>query len=261
MMPEHPSNRGTDDPPDARLARLLATARQCLELEQSFGLEHVPFRPERVEQIRREREDALACQREGKASALEALRRDLEGCFKCGLGKGRNKLVFGDGDPGADLLFIGEAPGFHEDQQGIPFVGPAGKLLTKIIEAIGLTRDKVYIANICKCRPPGNRAPLANESATCVPHLLQQIEIIQPRIIVTMGNPATQTLLQTRQGITRMRGRFTEWNGIEVMPTFHTAYLLRNPSAKRQVWEDMQKVWRRMRELGLSIGEMKGKRT
>jgi len=263
MNPE-PANRSAAHEARGRLTRVVADARRHLELERSFGLEHVPYRPERVQELRRKRQEALAervsVRREQKAAALLTLRQELQNCMKCGLGQGRTKLVFGQGDADADLLFIGEAPGFHEDQQGIPFVGRAGQLLTRIIEAIGLTRDQVYIANICKCRPPGNRAPLADEAAACFPFLLQQIEIIRPRIVVTMGNPATQTLLQTREGITRMRGRFTDWQGMEVMPTFHPSYLLRNPAAKRQVWEDMQKVWRRMRELGLPVGPLKGGR-
>jgi len=126
-----------------------------------------------------------------------------------------------------------------------------------IIEAMGLTRDSVYIANVCKCRPPGNRTPGPDESAKCFPYLLKQINIIQPEISVTMGNPATKAVLQTTQGITAMRGRFHDWQGMAVMPTFHPSYLLRNPPSKRQVWEDMKQVWRRMRELGFPIGELK----
>ena len=245
----------------AEWTRLVTAARKRLELERSFGLSHVPYRPDRVPEIRRERQDAIAAKaaarRAEKAGALHKARQELETCSRCGLGKDRTKLVFGEGNPDADLMFIGEAPGYHEDQQGIPFVGPPGKLLTKIIEAIGLTRDDVYIANVCKCRPPKNRAPAPDEAAACLPFLLKQIEIIRPRIIVAMGNPAMKALLQTREGISRMRGRFTDWNGIQVMPTFHPAYLLRNPAAKREVWEDMQKVWHRMRELGLPVGAIK----
>lgn len=241
--------------------RLVAAARRHCELEESFGIEDVPYDRERVEELRRGHRAASAARQQAeKADTLQAFEQELQSCAKCSLGAGRTRLVFGAGAPDAALMFIGEAPGYHEDQQGIPFVGRAGELLTKIIHAIGLTRDEVYIANICKCRPPENRTPLANESAACFPFLLRQIDIIRPRIIVTMGNPATKTLLETTQGIARFRGRFVEWHGIEVMPTFHPAYLLRNPGAKRQVWEDMQKVWRRMRELGLKVGELRRRR-
>ena len=192
-----------------------------------------------------------------KQQALDELRQELEPCCKCDIAQERTNLVFGDGDPDAGLMFIGEAPGRQEDLQGIPFVGRAGQLLTRIIEAIGLTREQVYIGNILKCRPPNNRTPTTQESATCFPNLERQIEIIQPSIIVTLGNPATKTLLETTQGITRMRGRFVEWRGVQVMPTYHPSYLLRNPDAKRDVWEDMKKVHARMRELGLAIGELK----
>ena len=167
-------------------------------MERSLGAEHLPFSPERVKELRGQRRAAAGANAAAKKAAeLEKLRRELEPCCRCELGKGRRNLVFGVGRPDADLMFIGEGPGQQEDEQGIPFVGPAGQLLTKIIEAIGLTRDEVYIANIVKCRPPGNRAPLPDESALCLPYLRRQIEIIRPRIIVTLGNVPTQTLLQT----------------------------------------------------------------
>jgi len=195
-----------------------------------------------------------------KVAALEELRKELDPRCLCEIGHGRRNLVFGVGRADADLMFVGEAPGFHEDQQGIPFVGPAGQLLTKIIEAIGLARREVYIANIVKCRPPENRLPLPDEVARCLPHLLRQIEIIRPRILVTLGNLATQTLLQTTMGITKARGIFIERDGILFLPTFHPSYLLRNPAAKKEVWEDMKKVWAKMKELGLKVGELKQSR-
>ncbi|MDO8462645.1 MAG: uracil-DNA glycosylase [Deltaproteobacteria bacterium] len=179
---------------------------------------------------------------------LEAIRETIGDCTRCKLHQGRTKIVFGVGNPNAKLMFIGEGPGHDEDLQGEPFVGRAGQLLTKIIEAMGLKRSDVYIANTVKCRPPNNRAPEPDEIETCSPFLIQQVQAIQPQIIVTLGNPATQTLLGTQQGITLLRGHFHDWNGIQLMPTYHPAFLLRNPHMKKPVWEDMQKV---MAKLGL----------
>ncbi len=184
-----------------------------------------------------------------KAAALAALYEERKGCLACALGTTRTKFVFGAGDPAARLLFVGEAPGFDEDQQGLPFVGAAGQLLTKIIEAMKLTREKVYIANCLKCRPPQNRNPLPEEILACNPILKAQIDIIHPEIVVTLGKFAAQTLLGSDVAITRLRGRFYDWNGVKLMPTLHPAYLLRNPSDKKLVWEDMQKV---MKELGIA---------
>jgi DNA polymerase len=247
------------------LAGIAASARMHLEMERSLGAEHLPFRPERVKELRGKRRAAAAAPAGPgaageKAAELEKLRGELAPCCRCELGQGRKNLVFGVGRPDADLMFIGEGPGQQEDEQGIPFVGPAGQLLTKIIEAIGLSRDEVYIANIVKCRPPGNRPPLPEESALCLPYLRRQIEIIRPRIIVTLGNVPTQTLLQTAVGITKTRGIFVERDGILFMPTFHPAYLLRDPNKKKEVWEDMKKIWAKMKELGLRIGELKSAR-
>jgi DNA polymerase len=150
--------------------------------------------------------------------------------------------VFGVGNPNADLMFVGEAPGADEDEQGEPFVGRAGQLLTKIIEAIGLRREDVYIANVIKCRPPANRNPEPDEVEQCQPFLFRQIDAIKPRVIVALGKFAAQSLLQTTDPITRVRGRTFTYRGATLIPTFHPAYLLRNPSAKREVWEDMKKV-------------------
>jgi len=154
----------------------------------------------------------------------------------------RNQIVFGVGNPKGRLMFVGEAPGEEEDKRGEPFVGKAGQLLTKIIEAIGLSRDQVYIANVIKCRPPGNRNPEPDEVASCEPFLFRQIDAIQPKVIVPLGKFAAQCLLKTADPITRLRGRTFEYRGATLIPTFHPAYLLRNPSAKREVWEDMKKV-------------------
>ena len=176
--------------------------------------------------------------------ALRAVRGDLgEDCSRCKLHTlGRRQIVFGVGNPQADLMFVGEAPGADEDIQGEPFVGKAGQLLTKIIEAIGLTRQDVYIANVIKCRPPGNRNPEPDEVEQCEPFLFRQIDTIKPKVIVALGKFAAQCLLRTDSPITRIRGREFSYRGAVLIPTFHPAYLLRNPSSKREVWDDMKRV-------------------
>jgi DNA polymerase len=177
------------------------------------------------------------------AEALAAVRADIGDCTRCKLHTlGRRQIVFGVGNPEADLMFVGEAPGGDEDIQGIPFVGRAGQLLTKIIEAIDLKRDDVYIANVIKCRPPQNRNPEPDEVDTCEPFLFRQIDIIKPKVIVALGKFAAQTLLRTLDPISRLRGRVYDYRGAKLIPTFHPAYLLRNPSSKREVWEDMKVV-------------------
>jgi DNA polymerase len=177
-----------------------------------------------------------------KDEALSAIRDDIGDCTRCKLHTGRTNIVFGVGNAESPLMFVGEGPGADEDAQGIPFVGRAGQLLTQIIKAMGYERDAVYIANIVKCRPPGNRAPEPDEIAACEPFLRQQIAAIKPRIIVALGSTATQALLGTTQPISRLRGRFHDLGNVRVMPTFHPSYLLRTPSAKREVWEDMKAV-------------------
>lgn len=173
---------------------------------------------------------------------LEQVRGELGDCTRCKLHQGRTTLVFGVGRPDADLMFVGEAPGRDEDQQGEPFVGPAGQLLTKIIEAIGLTRDQVYIANVIKCRPPQNRNPELDEVQTCAPFLFQQLDVIRPRVVVALGAFAVRTLLRSEQSISRLRGQVFDYRGAKLVPTFHPAFLLRSPDRKRDVWEDMKKV-------------------
>ena len=177
-------------------------------------------------------------------AALAALRREIgPQCTRCKLhGLGRRQVVFGVGSATADLMFVGEAPGADEDVQGEPFVGRAGQLLTKIIEAIDLRRDQVYIANVIKCRPPGNRNPEPDEVEQCEPFLFRQIDIIRPKVIVALGKFAAQSLLRTTEPITRIRGREYAYRSAVLIPTYHPAYLLRNPSAKRDVWEDMKRV-------------------
>ena len=173
---------------------------------------------------------------------LQQLAASVRNCRKCRLHQERTQVVFGSGNPHADLVFVGEAPGQDEDLQGEPFVGPAGQLLSRIIEAMGLTREHVYILNVIKCRPPGNRNPLPDEVASCRPILEAQLASLQPRVICALGTFAAQTLLQTQESISRLRGRFHKLGDIPVMPTYHPAYLLRNPQGKRAVWDDMQQV-------------------
>ncbi len=173
---------------------------------------------------------------------IEQIRLDIGNCTRCPLHQGRTQIVHTTGNFQADLMFIGEAPGADEDEQGFPFVGRAGQLLTKIIEGIGFKREDVVIGNINRCRPPGNRAPTLPEAETCKPFLLREIAVVRPRVIVVLGNTATQNLLNTKVGISRLRGEFQDYFGVKVMPTFHPAYLLRDPNKKREVWEDMKKV-------------------
>ncbi len=177
-----------------------------------------------------------------KEADLEKVYQEMKTCQLCPLGKTRHNLVFGDGNPSAQIVFVGEAPGADEDEQGLPFVGRAGQLLTKIIEAMGLKRKDVYICNILKCRPPGNRNPLPDEIGLCEPFLKKQLQIISPQVICALGTFAAQTLLKTEIPITALRGRFHSYEGIKLMPTYHPAYLLRNPSAKKLVWEDVQMI-------------------
>ena len=184
----------------------------------------------------------------GPAAGLQAIREDLGDCQRCKLAGGRKTIVFGQGHPQARLMFVGEAPGADEDEQGLAFVGRAGQLLTKIIEAIGLTREDVYICNVLKCRPPQNRNPETDEILSCQPFLERQIETIRPTVLVGLGKFAAQWLLKTAEPITRLRGRLGDYAAagpggpIKVMATYHPAYLLRNPGAKKDVWEDMKVV-------------------
>ncbi len=173
---------------------------------------------------------------------LEQIRADIGDCKRCPLWEGRTNIVHSTGNQQADLMFVGEAPGADEDAQGKPFVGRSGQLLTKIIESIGIKREDVFIGNINRCRPPGNRAPTLPEAHTCRPFLTREIAVVRPKVIVVMGNTAMKNLLDTKEGITKLRGEFQDYYGVKVMPTFHPAYLLRDPSKKREVWEDMKKV-------------------
>ena len=179
---------------------------------------------------------------------LARIREDIGDCTRCKLHKGRTNIVFGVGNPKAELVFVGEGPGHDEDLKGEPFVGRAGKLLTQMIEAMGLRREDVYIANVVKCRPPENRLPEKDEISTCSPFLMRQLDVIQPKVICCLGSCASQTLLQTTQGISKFRGEWFDFRGAKLIATYHPAYLLRNPPAKSEVWKDLQKV---MAVLGL----------
>lgn len=173
---------------------------------------------------------------------IEEIRLDIGNCTRCPLHEGRTKIVHSTGNFSADLMFVGEAPGANEDAEGIPFVGRAGELLNKIIASIGFKREDVIVGNVNRCRPPGNRTPTLPEAHTCRPFLKREIAVVRPKVIVVLGNTATQNLLDTKVGITKLRGEFQDYFGINVMPTFHPAYLLRDPTKKREVWEDMKKV-------------------
>ena len=173
---------------------------------------------------------------------LDAVRAELGDCQRCKLSPKRTNLVFGSGSPDAELVFVGEAPGYDEDQQGLPFVGRAGQLLTKIIESINLKREDVYICNVLKCRPPDNRNPEPDEVASCNPFLKKQLAAIRPKVVCCLGTFAAQTVLQTAAPISRLRGKFFDMDGMRVIATFHPAYLLRSPEKKREVWEDMKQI-------------------
>jgi len=179
---------------------------------------------------------------------LDELRQYIEGCRRCELHKGRKNIVIGEGSTNAQLVFVGEAPGREEDLEGRPFVGEAGRLLTKIIDAMSLKREDVYICNVIKCRPPRNRDPKRHEMERCIPYLEKQLEIIAPEVICTLGRIALIGLFRRDMKITEVRGKWLKWKDIPVMPTYHPAFLLRNPSSKREVWEDMKQI---MRQLGL----------
>jgi uracil-DNA glycosylase family 4 len=222
---------------------LLIDIKGLLEYQRDLGLTEVPT-------------DMIAARKPAKKNAarnenaqrdLDALREQIGDCTLCRLHKGRRNLVFGAGNANADLMFIGEAPGRDEDMQGEPFVGRAGQLLNRIIEAMGLKRTDVYIANINKCRPPNNRAPARDEADACLPFLHEQVAIIKPKVIVCLGSVAVQNLLRTEEKISRIRGQWREFDGIPVMPTYHPAFLLRNPAGKRPVWEDMQEVMKKLK--------------
>ncbi len=227
-------------------ARLVRQAREQLLFLQESGVQEIDLGaldPQVASPAAPATAKAHAPRAGDPAALLERLRvEEIGDCRRCKLCEGRNPIVFGDGCPRARVMFVGEGPGFEEDRRGLPFVGRAGQLLNQIIEAMGLRREEVYIANVVKCRPPENRAPQPDEVAACTPFLFEQIAIIRPQVIVVLGSPAAQALLGRTAGITKIRGTFGEYMGIRVMPTFPPAFLLRNPAAKRPVWEDMKLV-------------------
>ncbi len=224
---------------------LISQGRAILEDLQQWGFESVANLPV-AEQLpvctQQQKNRAGVC----RSETLAELEAGLRGCVLCPLCKQRKNIVFGAGNPQADLVFVGEAPGREEDKKGYPFVGEAGRLMEKILFAMNLSRDEVYICNVIKCRPPGNRDPQVNEIAACEQFLKRQLAIIKPQLIVALGRFAAQALLQTKDPIGRLRGHWREYEGIPLMPTFHPAYLLRNSAGKRDVWEDMKQVMQRL---------------
>ncbi|HRX85293.1 MAG TPA: uracil-DNA glycosylase [Phycisphaerae bacterium] len=251
----------TDNPPQT-----VSALQMFLATDRHFGVRELPVprsllsAPAGARTTRTSAPAAAARPTGDPAALLAALDRDhVRDCRKCKLCEKRNNTVFGVGNAAARLVFVGEGPGFEEDRQGIPFVGPAGQLLTRMIGAMGLAREDVYICNIVKCRPPNNRDPEAEEVLACSPYLYEQLRIIDPEVIVALGSPAAKTLLNTQQGIGRLRGRFHDFvlrdaggdaRTIPLMPTYHPAYLLRTPSDKKKTWEDLQQV---MQRLGLPL--------
>lgn len=233
--------------------------KDILTFLQSLGFERLPIQIPTSNRLRvagknkdtelKTPDSGLNSSRDKKA-ALAQLREEIGECQRCKLSKERKHIVFGEGNPDAMLMFIGEGPGKEEDIQARPFVGDAGKLLTRMIEKMGLAREDVYIGNIVKCRPPLNRDPEEDEMKTCSPFIDRQIETISPKVIVSLGRISAQTLIATKIPISKLRGRFYEYKGIPVMPTFHPAYLLRNPKDKWLVWEDMQRVLELLKRKG-----------
>jgi len=233
----------TSLPKPIRKPELSSPTRSFLQPAPKPAPLPVPLGPSLFEAVEKIKDDTLL-----------KIRADLGECTRCKLHKSRNTIVFGDGNPKAELVFVGEGPGHDEDLQGLPFVGRAGKLLTQMIEAMGLQRRDVYICNVVKCRPPENRLPEKDEITPCSPFLLRQIDAIAPKVIVCLGACAAQTLLETNRGISNFRGQWLEFRGRKLMATYHPAYLLRNPSAKSEVWKDLQKV---MAFLGLEAKKSK----
>lgn len=239
--------------------------RQQLLSDGLLGMRFVPIPADALASLVSSRSAHPVTSTSGRAASGDEQERlrvlddtQVKGCTKCGLSGTRTQTVFGQGNPSARLVFVGEAPGYEEDKQGLAFVGRAGQLLTKMIQAMGLSRDDVFICNVLKCRPPGNRDPSADEILACSSYLKEQLRIIRPEVLVALGAPAAKTLLNTAQSIGKLRGRFHDYeigsplepdSAIPLMPTYHPAYLLRSPGEKKKTWEDLQKV---MGKLGLS---------
>lgn len=233
---------------------------QYIKTDQLLGITEIPVAIQKGKGAMSTKAAAAPAKSPEKAERLGALDAEhVTNCTKCGLSQTRTKTVFGQGHENARLVFVGEAPGADEDRTGVAFVGRAGQLLTKMVEAMGLTRDEVFICNVLKCRPPDNRNPATDEVIACSPYLFEQLQIIDPEVIVALGAPATQTLLNTKESIGRLRGRFHDFYlsgspltgpNVPLMPTYHPAYLLRSPGEKRKAWEDLQMV---MALLGLPV--------
>ncbi|MFH1076011.1 MAG: uracil-DNA glycosylase [Pseudomonadota bacterium] len=216
--------------------RIIRDIRDYFEYLRESGCQGLPFSNKTREIL----------DRWGRRDDLGDIRNELKDCHRCKLCAGRKNIVFGKGDPHARLVFVGEGPGYEEDIQGEPFVGAAGRLLTDIIKAINLTRNEVYICNVVKCRPPQNRTPEPEEIRECKPFLLRQLKAICPKVVCTLGAVATQALLKTNEAITRLRGKSYDYQGMCLIPTYHPAYLLRNPGKKRETWEDIQMVQKKL---------------
>ncbi|NQU08353.1 MAG: uracil-DNA glycosylase [Candidatus Abyssubacteria bacterium] len=239
-----------DELAGAELLEVIEKAKEFLEQEKERGLELIRMSRETWTALEdsAQRADAAPAKTDPEA-ALAALNDIVQDCSKCPLASTRTNVVFGQGNPRAKLVFVGEAPGADEDAQGLAFVGRAGQLLTRIIEAIDLKRTDVFICNILKCRPPGNRTPTSIEIESCIPYLMKQLKAIDPKIICALGNSAAQTLLNTKSPMGRMRGRFHKFGDALLMPTYHPAALLRNPAYKKDVWEDVQMIQRELEKL------------
>jgi len=226
-----------------------ANAVAALQDLQRWGVEDLHFDPNAAAALPlcSNLDPVVAATTACRAETLEEIRTDLGDCQRCSLGRTRTNIVFGSGNPKASLVFVGEGPGRREDEQGEPFVGEAGLLLNRILFAMGLEREDVYICNVIKCRPPQNRNPEADEIAACEPFLKRQLDAINPDVLVALGKFAAQTLLEDKTPISKLRGEWRSYNGIDLMPTFHPAYLLRNPAHKRELWQDMKQVMQRLR--------------
>jgi DNA polymerase len=245
-------------------SEIIGELKKAMEFYRELGFSYLPVREDDVAGLlsgisRKARQETRVLRKDerdentrDKGGALNLLREEIGDCQRCKLSRGRTNIVFGEGSPQAELMFIGEGPGRDEDMQARPFVGAAGKLLTSLIEKLGMKREEVYIANIIKCRPPNNRDPEEDEISTCRQFIERQIEIIEPKVITVLGRVAGHALLQNKIPISRLRGNFFSYRDIPVMPTFHPAYLLRNPKDKWLTWDDMQKVLEKMGKTGVS---------
>ena len=241
--------------------QLTRAARQLIEIESLFGGQFLPAERRPLPPMEPAPPTGVQMSSDEKPGALAQIAEEISTCTRCGLCQGRTNTVPGEGSSDARLVFVGEGPGHDEDMSGRPFVGRAGQLLTRMIAAMGLKREDVFICKVVKCRPPNNRAPAAEESSACWDYLVRQLQVVAPEVIVTLGNPATQSLLNTRTGITRLRGQWQQLpligegvGGIAVMPTFHPSYVLRqyNQDTRGKVWSDLQQV---MAHLGLKLPE------